>query len=185
MKYIILIMLIVNSIILKAQNQNPWSEYMSPSSTHRLLSEYSGSFKMEITMLMDDGKETPKIIVNSEHVMLFNGLFLEMKQQGNMVGMNYQSIMTLGFNNADKKMTLIAITNMGTGTLYLNGEWDENLKTGNLYGQLTNPVNKKTIKVRQTINFVDSDTILIENYDTEENSPEKKTVIYKLIRNKD
>ena len=108
---------------------------------------------------------------------------MEMKQHGIMMGMDYQSTMTLGYNNTDKKMTLTTITNMGTGTLFLTGEWNEATKSGNLFGQLTNPVSKEIIHVRQTITFIDDNTILIESYDTEGEHPEKKTVEYRLIRN--
>lgn len=115
--------------------------------------------------------------------MLLGGRFLEMKQQGDMMGMDYQSIITLGYNNTDKTMSLITITNMGTGTLSLSGEWDENSKSATLFGQLTNPVTKNSIAVKQVVAFVDVDTILIESYDKEGDKPEKKTVQYKLIRN--
>jgi hypothetical protein len=116
------------------------------------------------------------------HTMLLGGRFLEMNQQGVMMGMDYQSIMTLGFNNTDKTMALTTITNMGTGTLSLFGTWDEQTKRANLFGQLTNPVTKGVISVRQTVTFVDSDTILIESYDTEGDLSEKKTVTYRLFR---
>ncbi len=169
---------------MNAQNQDPWGEYMTPSAVHTLLSEYIGSFKMEITMSMGEGKEPAIIIVKSEHVMLLGGRFLEMKQHGNMMGMDYQSIITIGFNNTDKQMNLTTITNMGTGTLSLFGTWDAKLKTATLYGTLTNPVSKGIINVKQVVTFVDKDTILIESFDQEGDNPEKKTVQYKLIRNK-
>lgn len=153
---------------------------MTPAEVHVRLSQYTGSFNMEITMSM--GAEPTIITVNSDHKMLLGGRFLEMKQHGTMMGMDYQSIMTLGFNTIDRKMTLTTITNMGTGTLSLHGDWDEKTKTANLFGQLTNPVTKGIIKVRQTVTFADDKTILIESYDTEGDKPEKKTVQYKLIR---
>ncbi len=183
MKYIFLLILIINSTIMSAQSNDPWGEYMTPSSIHSLFSEYTGSFKMEITMAMGEGNEPSIITVNSEHIMLLGGRFLEMKQHGSMMGMDYQSIFTLGFNNTDKKMALTTITNMGTGTLSLFGEWNEKTKTANLFGQLTNPVTKGVINVRQTVAFIDENTILIESYDQEGDKPEKKTVQYKLIRN--
>lgn len=166
-----------------AQNQDPWAEYMTPSSVHTLFSQYTGSFKMEITMSMGDGKEPSIVIVDSENTMLLGGRFLELKQHGNMMGMDYQSITTLGFNNTDKKFALTTITNMGTGTLSLSGPWDEKSKSANLSGELTSPVTKNTIAVRQVVTFVGDNTILIESYDKEGDNPEKKTVQYKLVRN--
>jgi hypothetical protein len=167
---------------MNAQNQDPWGEYMTPSSVHLLFAQYTGSFKMEISMSTGESKEPSVITVNSEHIMLLGSRFLEMKQQGNMMGMDYQSIMTLGYNNTDKKMTLTTITNMGTGTLSLIGDWDEKSKSAILFGQLTNPVTKNSINVKQVVTFIDKDTTLIESFDKEGDFPEKKTVQYKLIR---
>lgn len=169
---------------MNAQQQDPWGQYMTPSDVHTLLTQYTGRFKMEITMSMGEENEPSIITVNSEHTMLLGGRFLEMKQQGTMMGMDYQSIFTFGFNNTDKQMNLTTITNMGTGTLSLFGAWDAKSKTATLYGTLTNPVSKGTINVKQVVTFVDKDTILIENYDQEGDKPEKKTVQYKLIRSK-
>ncbi len=185
MKKILLILtLIFNFTFMSAQNQDPWAEYMTPSSVHTLLAEYVGDFKMEITLSMGEGKEPSIVNVKSEHRMLLGDRFLEMKQKGTMMGMDYQSIMTIGFNNTDKKFALTSITNMGTGTLSLFGEWDEKSKSASLIGELTNPVSKNTITVKQIVSFVDKDTILIESFDKEGDNPEKKTVEYKLIRNK-
>lgn len=179
---LLLTTLIFTSHFMNAQDKDPWSVYMTPSEVHTRLSQYTGSFKMEITMSMEAGKAPTIITVKSEHKMLLGGRFLEMKQQGTMMGMDYQSLITIGFNNIDRKMSLTTITNMGTGMLSLSGEWDEKSKTANLLGQLTNPVTKGIILVRQTVTFVDDNTILIESYDTEGDQPEKKTVQYKLIR---
>jgi hypothetical protein len=60
-----------------------------------------------------------------------------------MMAMDYQAIMTNGFNNTDKRMALTTMTNMGTGTLSLFGEWNKESKSASLFGKLTNPVTKK------------------------------------------
>jgi Protein of unknown function (DUF1579) len=98
------------------------------------------------------------------------------------MGMDYEALSIIGFNTIDQTVSMTAITNMGTGTLALQGTWDEKTKTANLRGKLTNPVSKRTLNVRQTIQFADANTILIENYDQEEDHPEKKTIQYKFVR---
>ena len=183
MKKILFLTLIFSITIMNAQNQDPWTEYMTPSNVHTLFSKYVGDFKMEITMSMGEGKEPSIITVQSEHKMLLGGRFLEMKQEGTMMGMEYKSILTIGFNNTDKKFALTTITNMGTGTLSLFGEWDEESKSATLFGELTNPVSKNTINIKQIISFINNNTMLIESFDKEGENPEKKTVEYKLIRN--
>lgn len=181
-KILVVIVLIFNGTFMHAQTQDPWTEYMTPSDVHTLLSKFVGSFQMEIAMSMGEGKDPTVITVHSDNSMLLGGRFLEMKQKGVMMGMDYQSITTIGFNNTDKKMALTTMTNMGTGTLSLVGEWNEKTKSGTLFGPLTNPVTKDTILVKQIISFINDNTILIESYDKEGEKPEKKTVQYKFIR---
>ncbi|MGB3183770.1 MAG: DUF1579 family protein [Cyclobacteriaceae bacterium] len=161
---------------------DPWAEYITPSDVHALLAKYSGEFTMEITMSMGEGTEPSLIRAESENAMLLGGRFLKMNQHGTMPGMDYQAIMTMGYNNADETFALTTITNMGTGTLSLSGEWDNDTRTATLSGELTNPLSGGKIKVRQTVNFADEDTILIESYDREGDLPERKTLQYKLVR---
>ena len=179
-KRIILIFLLIMANSAKAQD--PWSVYMTPTEIHTLFSQYTGSFKMEMTVSMGKDKEPTIFTINSDHQMLLGDRFLELKQQGDMMGMDYQCVTILGFNTIDKQVALTTITNMGTGTLSMFGEWDEKTKSATLYGQLTNPVTKNTINVKQTISFPDKDTILIESYDQEGDKPEIKSVQYKFIR---
>src|SRR5690554_879321 len=165
----------------QAQNQDPWSVYMTPADVHTLFSKYTGNFKMEMTVGI--GSSQPTVFtMDSHHQMLLGGRFLEMKQQGDMMGVDYQCMTTLGFNTIDRQMALTTITNMGTGTLSLFGKWDKKDKSATLYGKLTNPVTKNIINVKQIISFPDKDTILIESFDQEGDKPEVKTVQYKFIR---
>ncbi len=164
------------------QNIDPWTEYMTPTDVHSLMGKYIGDFEMEITMSRGEGQPPIVIAIPSTHQMILGDRFLELKQKGDMMGMAYEAVMTLGFNTIDKKMAMTTITNMGTGTLALYGQWDEANKKATLYGSLTNPVSKQNIKVKQIIDFVDTDTLVIESYDTEGDQIEKKTVVYTFRR---
>lgn len=166
----------------KAQSQDPWTAYMNPSSVHELLAQFTGDFKMEIAMSMGADQAPTKMTVSASHKLLLGGRFLEIKQQSEMMGMDYQAITTIGFNNADQKMALTTITNMGTATLSLYGDWNEKTRSANLFGQLTNPVSKAVINVRQKVTFIDNHTIRIESYDQEADKPEMKTVEYTFTR---
>lgn len=173
----------LNSQYLAAQeNLDPWNEYMTPTDVHTFMGKYTGNFEMEITMSTGEGQPPIVIAIPSTHQMILGDRFLEMKQKGDMMGMAYESVMTLGFNTIDKKMAMTTITNMGTGTLALFGQWDEVNKKATLYGSLTNPVSKQNIMVKQIIDFVDPDTLVIESYDTEGDQVEKKTVVYTFRR---
>lgn len=163
---------------MSAQEKDPWTVYMKPSSIHELFTKYEGEFQMEIEM---NGLSEP-VIISSSHKMILGGRFLELKQKGKLMGMDYKSIYTIGYNTIDSTISMTTITNMGTGTLALQGEWNEKTHTAILYGKVTNPVSKNTINVKQTLEFIDDNTILIKSFDQEENKPEKKTVEYKFGR---
>lgn len=166
----------------KAQNKDSWTEYMKPNEVHTLLGEYMGEFDLEISMWMKEGSDPTVVKVSSFHTMILGDRFLEITQVGSMMGTDYQSITTMGYNTSSKTFSLTAITSMGTGTLYLNGTWDPEKRTANLTGQMTNPTDGKTISVRQLITFINENQLLIENFDTYAGEKERKSIQYKFVR---
>ncbi|MBD1208845.1 MAG: DUF1579 family protein [Ignavibacteria bacterium] len=181
-KIIIILIALLMSTTINAQDKDPWTKYMTPNNIHKMIGEYAGEFNMEISMWMTEGKAPEIINVSSSHKMLLGNRFLEMSQTGNMMGMDYSSISTVGYNTINKSFSLTTLTNMGTGTLYLNGSWDEKKKIANLKGTIINPMDGKSISVRQQISFIDKDNLLIENFDTYKGQKEKKSIQYKLVR---
>jgi hypothetical protein len=181
-KFVFALTLLFTSVTAFAQNQDPWMEYMTPSKAHATLATYAGDFDVTITMWMSTQGEPMKVAVESANKMVLDGRFLQFDQAGQMMGMAYRGLMTLGYNNTEKRFALTGMSNIGTGTLFLSGPWKEEGKVAILTGQMTNPVDKKAIKVRQTITFVDSNTLLIENYDQEEGGAERKSVEYRFTR---
>jgi len=163
---------------------NAWIHYMTPNEVHKALNDYSGKWDMEITMWTGPGQKPEIMKISSVNQMTIGGRFLEMDQLGDMMGMPYEAKTTLGFNTANQKMELTTINNMGTGTLYLSGLWDNKTETANLSGSLVNPVDKKVITVRQLINLSDPNMILIENYDKSGNEKERKSIQYLFTRKK-
>ena len=175
---------LLTATIGNAQKPDPWVTYMMPGEIHKMLAEYAGSFNLEISMWMTDEAEPVVVQINSEHKMILGGRFLEITQTGNMMGMEYMSVLTIGYNTITDLFDQTTLTNMGTGTLYLTGSWNPENNSATLRGQITNPVDNKSIKVRQQISFLDKDNLLIESYDTYEGEKEKKTLQSKFVRKK-
>ncbi|MEC3880237.1 DUF1579 family protein [Parapedobacter sp. 10938] len=178
MRITLFIIFILQSFVVNAQEEDPWTVYMTPDSIHGFLSKYEGDFQMEMEM---DGLDEP-VKIGSTHKMILGGRFLTLQQVGKMMGMDYESIYTIGYNTIDHTMSMTTITNMGTGTLALQGKWDGNTQSATLYGTLTSPVSKQTIKVKQIVRFIDDDTLIIESFDKVGDNPEKKTLQYKFVR---
>lgn len=165
---------------LQAQESDPWATYMNPGEVHQLLNQYQGEFNLTLKMI--GGPDPVEFPLKSDNQMVMGGRFLQFNQSGSFGGMDYESITTVGFNTVDKTMSLTTITNMGTGTLALVGKWDEATKSANLKGQLTNPVTKTAIQVRQRITFATENSIIIESFDQEGSKDEIKTVEYSFTR---
>ena len=183
MKQILLVFTcFIISTTTNAQKADPWTEYMTPNEIHKLLGDYIGEFNMEISMWMTEGQAPEIINVSSKHKMILGNRFLEMTQTGNMMGMEYSSVSNIGYNTINKLFSLTTLTNMGTGTLYLTGSWNNKNKIATLKGQTTNPLDNKIIMVRQKISFINKDNLLIENFDTYQGQKEKKSIQYKLVR---
>ena len=182
MKNILIFFLILSSSLFSQEN-DPWSEYMIPGKMHELLAIYEGSFRVEISMWMDESNTPALVTVNAENKMILGRRFLEMKQSGPMMDYNYEAMTTLGFNTISGEFSLSALNNMGTGSLFLEGSaWEPASKTAILKGEMINPVNKQTIHVRQVIRFTDENTLLIENYDRKDGGQERKTIQYLFTR---
>lgn len=181
-KFLFSIVFSLSNLYILAQESDPWTAYMMPGENHKILSKYTGDFKLEITMWMMEGADSVVMKVQSSNRMILGNRFLEMTQTGDMMGMPYHAISTLGYNNSDKNFNLSTITNMGTGTLYLSGYHDNGLNTVQLKGNLSNPVNGNLIEVRQVLHFIDEDNLLIENFDKEAGSIEGRSITYKFTR---
>lgn len=162
--------------------QDPWVAYMTPSPFHKMLEKYTGDWNMTVTIWMEGGGEPMKTSMKSTHSMISNGLFLEMNQLGDMMGMPFTARIILGYNNSSREAELSSYTNMGSGITFLHGRWDEGKKIAELRGTLADPVTGKAINVRQVLSFPDAKTLLIENYDQSGTGPEKKTMEFRCSK---
>ena len=180
MKILLFIFLITTG---KIYSQNdPWTEYMTPAAVHKQLANYTGEFRMDASMYMQEGSDPLKVTVNCKNTMRMGERFLHISQSGDMGGMPFEAVTMLGYNNSSQKLELSSFTNMGTGTVFLSGGWVEKGKIADLIGEMINPVNKAMIKIRQRITFVSQDEILIENFDQEGSGKEKLSMSYILKR---
>lgn len=159
---------------------DPWMNYVTPGEFHELLKRYTGKWDMEISMWVKPGQ--PQVVkVHSTNNMELGGRFLQLKQNGTLLGMPYESATTIGYNTASEKVELTSVSNMGTGLLYLSGTWDKNTRKAVLSGQMANPTGGDNIQVRQVITFA-SGFLLIENFDKNGSAPERKSMQYKFTR---
>jgi hypothetical protein len=160
-----------------------WQEYMTPGDIHKLFAKDNGEWNEEITMWMAPNTDPVKSTATVVNTMLLGGRYQQSKHSGNMMGMPFEGIGTIGYDNAKKAIISTWIDNMGTGIMYMEGTYDQASKTINLSGTSVDPMTGNNMKVREVFKWIDDNTQQMEMYMTQ-NGQEFKTMEIKLTRKK-
>lgn len=165
--------------------QKAWEAYMTPSDVHKKLAKDNGTWDEETTMWMspEDTKPTKnKMVAVSK--MILGGRYQETRHTGNFMGQPFEGISTVGYDNASKKMVSSWVDNMGTGIMYMSGDYDGNSKTVEYKGQVTDPLTGKVKASRELFTMVDDDTRKMEMFDVTPEGKEYKSMEITMKRRK-
>ena len=156
-----------------------WQTYMTPGDVHKMMEKSAGDWIDDISMWMDPSAPPTKATTNSKNEMIMGGRYLVSKSTGDIMGMPFEGMSLMGYDNAKKIFTSTWVDNFGTGTITMTGTWDDNSKSINFTGMGTDPMTGKDMKMRQVMKFVDDDTMEIQMFDnktgTEVKSMEMKS----------
>lgn len=162
-----------------------WEVYMTPGEMHKKMAKDTGSWNLDLTFWMgpDDTKPT-KSTATAETKMILNGLYQQSVNKGNMMGMPFEGISTLAYDNAAEEYVSTWIDNMGSGIMILRGKYDTASNALQMAGEMTDPVTKKPKKVRETVTIVDPNTQKMEMFDTTPEGKEFKSMEIIMKRKK-
>jgi hypothetical protein len=154
-----------------------WAEAMAIGEQHKMLAKSNGTWTGEVTMWMANGAPPMTSTSTTVNNMIFNGLYQQSKHTGDMMGMKFEGISTLAYDNTEKKFVSTWIDNMGTGILVMTGDWNDATKSLNLSGKMKNPANGLTCTEREVYTVNDDNHHTLEMY-----GPDPKTgVEYKMM----
>lgn len=169
-----------------AQSENDmkaWQDYMTPGAVHKMLATYDGEWAEEMTMWMAPGAAPQTYTTTSTTEMIMGGRYQVSKSKGDMMGMPFEGMSTLAYDNLKKIFISTWIDNFGTGLLTMTGTWNEKTKTITLTGKMVDPMSGKDQDVKQTIQLIDNDHQLMEMF-TVGKDGEFKTMSLKATRKK-
>ncbi|HMK06835.1 MAG TPA: DUF1579 domain-containing protein [Flavobacterium sp.] len=162
-----------------------WQDYMTPGETHKMLAMDSGSWSCESTMWMKPDDPNPtKSAMSATSKMIMGGRYQESTYNGVMMGQPFEGKSTVGYDNAKKQIVSTWVDNMGTGIMYMSGNYDGTSKTMELKGDCVDPMTGEKKMVRETFTIVDDNTRKMEMYDTAEGGKEFKTMELVMTRKK-
>lgn len=157
--------------------QKAWQEYMTPGEMHKKMAADAGVWEEELTFWMGpDDTKPQKSTATANTKMILNGLYQEATHTGNMMGMPFEGRSTLAYDNAAKQYVSTWIDNMGSGIMVMKGNYDEASKTVRMEGEVTDPMTKKTKKIREVITVIDPNTQKMEMYDMTPDGKEFKSM---------
>ncbi|HSP89006.1 MAG TPA: DUF1579 family protein, partial [Ignavibacteriaceae bacterium] len=123
-----------------AEQMKAWQDYMTPSETHKMLEKSNGTWTAKTTMWMMPGSEPAQsegIMVNE---MILGGRYQKSTFKGDMMGMPFEGMSLLAYDNAAKGFYSIWVDNMGTGMMMLKGKYDEGTNMVDLKGTYVDPM---------------------------------------------
>lgn len=161
-----------------------WTEYMTPGDMHNLMAKYNGTFNAEVTMWMDPAAPPSTSKATTVNKMILGNRYQESTHNGNFNGMPFEGKSIMGYDNAKKKFVSTWVDNMGSGIMVMEGSYDEGTKTISTSGTMTDPMTGKDCTVRETMQFVDDNTQIMEMYSEGPDGKEYKNMEIKYTRKK-
>ena len=168
-----------------ADDMKAWTDYMTPGPVHEMLAKSNGEWSEEITFWMDPGSQPSKASGSVTNKMILGGRYQQSTYTGDMMGMPFEGISILAYDNGRKIFQSSWIDNFGTGITNSEGVWDEATKTLTLTGKQTDPARGNDCTVRETFKIIDDNNQLMEMYGPDPmTGKEYKTMEIKLTRKK-
>ena len=141
-------------------------DYATPGEVHKMMAKSAGDWTCAITLWMAPGAKPETATSESKMEMILGGRYLQQKNTGNFMGMPFEGIGVTGYDNAKKIFVSTWMDNMGTGIMYLTGNWDAASNTLVLTGSMVDPASGKDIAVKETVQNVDDNHQLMNMFVT-------------------
>lgn len=168
MKKLILFLFIASLLSIKSQAQDDemkkWMEYMTPAKEHQMLAKDNGEWKFFSKYWMDPSTPPSESEGTASFEMILGGRYSMSKHKGNMMGMDFEGINIVGYDNAKKVYVNMWIDNMGTGMMYAEGKYDESSKTFVFTGKYFDPMTGKDEDYKETMKTIDENNFLLEMF---------------------
>ena len=151
-----------------------WMDFKTPGDMHKWMASTSGTWTGEVSNWMDPAAPPTKGNATMVNKTVLSGLYQTGTYSGTMMGMPFEGMSTMGYDNSKKLFISTWADNMGSGIIYMTGTMDPATKTLTMSGKQTDPMTGKDSDIRQVTTFVDDNTQKLEMYGTGMDGKEMK-----------
>lgn len=141
-----------------------WQDYMTPGDMHKWMAKTNGTWEGEVTQWTSPQAPPTKVKASNVQSSALGGRYIMAKYTSTMMGMPFEGMSFMGYDNAKKMFTSTWMDNMGTGIVHMTGTYDETTKTLNLRGYQTDPVTGKDSDIREEMTIIDNDSYSMAMY---------------------
>ncbi|MCU7617513.1 DUF1579 domain-containing protein [Chryseobacterium sp. PBS4-4] len=161
-----------------------WMDYATPGDMQKMLAKSDGNWSGETTMWMENGGKPMTSKSETTNKMMYDGRYQISNHKGNMMGMPFEGMSILAYDNSKKKFISTWIDNMGTGIMNMEGDWNPSTKSIEFKGKMTDPSRPgKDCNVREVFTFIDDNTQKMEMYGPDSKTgKEFKTMEIKFVK---
>ncbi|MCW3467207.1 DUF1579 domain-containing protein [Chitinophaga nivalis] len=139
-----------------AATQKAWAAYMTPGPMHEKMAATNGDWSSTMTFWESPGAAPQTSTGNCSYKMILGGRYQESRFLGDFMGMPFEGIGTMAYDNARKLFISTWMDNMGTGIIVLEGNWEEAEKAVVLKGKCQDPISGKPMVVKELLKWQDN-----------------------------
>lgn len=148
----------------KDEEMKAWMAYATPGDAQKMLANSTGDWKADVSLTMDPAQPPIKSKTSVHNEMIMGGRYLSTRYSGDMMGMPFEGVGTIGYDNGKKMYVSSWIDNMGTGIMYMEGKPGDDKRTVEFKGKAYEPMLGKDVMVRQVMTFIDATHQKMEMY---------------------
>jgi len=143
-----------------------WQAYATPTDMHKMMASWNGTWNGKVLQWHKAGMEPVTSNATSVNKMVMGGRYQLGNFSGQMMGMPFEGMSIMAYDNARKVFISTWIDNMGTGLMTMEGNWDDATRTMTMSGKMVDPGrgDGREISARQIYRIVDDRNHVMEMY---------------------
>lgn len=156
--------------------EEAWMKLMEKNEHHERFKGMEGTWEAVVKHWMEPGAPAMEAKGSMVNTLIHDGRYVQHEFKGDMMGQPFTGSGTFGYNNATKQYEGTWIDNMGTGTMFMTGTYDEKTKTYTSTGEMDMGPGIGKVKMRDVVQIVDNDHHLQTMYHAFGGGPEAKVM---------
>jgi hypothetical protein len=156
-----------------AKEMQEWMAYMTPGAQHKKLAAQAGEWTVATKFWMAGPDAPPAESAGTAKMkMILGGRFQMQEFSGTMMGMPFEGVGLIGFDNATKELTSVWVDGMGTGTMIAKGKPAAEKAPQSFTGEMVAP-DGSTYATRTVITEKGADEFVFEMFMKGGESPDE------------